>query len=52
MLANGRDFALAHQMLLIHRFSKWRFDTKTFRKFEAPSDWLGLPLSVLHKEYA
>ncbi len=52
MVANGRDFAFVHQMLLIHRFSKQRFDTKTFRKIEAASDWLGLPVSVLPKEYA
>ena len=50
VVASGRDFALAHQMLLIHRFSRRRFDTKTFREIAAALEWLGLPVSALPKE--
>jgi hypothetical protein len=43
VVASGRDFALAHQMTLISKFSNRRFDTKTFRKIEPALAWLGLP---------
>jgi hypothetical protein len=52
VVANGKDFALAHQMLLIHRFSNRRFDTKAFREIEAACEWMSLPVTALPKEYA
>ena len=52
VVGSGKDFAPAHQMLLIHRFFDRRFDAKNFREIEPASEWLGQPVTTLAKEDA